>query len=234
MNPVSIYQDRTNAQRQDHLVVDNLEFVRHILGRLLVNLPASVDTENLEAAGILGLVEAAQQFDATRGVPFKGYAHTRIRGAILDELRRNSPLPQHIMQQVSCVRKAMESLTSPVTVEELTEATGLEPKTVQECLAAMRMTHMQRWEESFAGVSTTPGDEFDPSQQLDENEKREILADCLEELPRQERLAITLYYLEDLRLKEIGQVLGLSESRTCRLMKSAKDRLRTLMESRIG
>ncbi len=102
-------------------------------------MPAAVDQENLEGAGLLGLVEAAQHFDPTRGVSFKTFAYRRIRGAILDELRRNTPLPQKILRQISQVRRICETLRSPVTPEMIQELTGMSEAEVERTLEAMRL-----------------------------------------------------------------------------------------------
>ncbi len=229
MNPTH-YEQQSLEQRRDALVVENLEFVRHILGRLVYNLPTSVDTENLEAAGVLGLVEAAQQFDESRGVPFKGFAYNRVRGAILDELRRNCPLSQQMLQQIATVRTVMDTLDPPVTTEILAEKTGMTRDTIEACMSAMRLTRTQSWDESVCGSPRDDGD--DPQRAVFDRELKDVLADCIELLPQQERLTITLYYLEDLRLKEIGKVLGLSESRVSRILTNAENRLRGLITSK--
>lgn len=233
MNYATQYKEQATTQRRNELVVENLEFVRHILGRLVANLPASVDMENLEAAGVLGLVEAAQQFDDSRGVPFKGYAYNRIRGAILDELRRNCPIPQQMLQQIAVVRKAMENLDPPVTIEMVATETGMTQELVASCMSAMRLTRPQSWDETSFGQQVA-GDRkgIDPQQVADDRELQSVLADCIELLPKQERIAVTLYYMEDLRLKEIGKVLGLSESRISRILSSAQDRLKVLLRSK--
>src|SRR5438105_15672875 len=111
----------------------HLALVRHVIGKLVAGLPRGVDVENLESAGTLGLVEAAQQFDPDRGVAFKSYAYKRIRGAILDELRRNCPLPQEMMERVALIRKAHRELPRPVTLEALAESTGFTLDEVAEC-----------------------------------------------------------------------------------------------------
>src|SRR6185369_4427005 len=98
-----------------------LSLVRHILGRLAAKLPYGVDLENLEAAGTLGLVEAANRFEPERGIHFKTFAYTRIRGAIYDELRRNCPLPQELLERVAQVRQALQSLAPPIRVEALAQ-----------------------------------------------------------------------------------------------------------------
>ena len=231
MNYTTEYDKRTSDQRLDSLVVEHLEYVRHILGRLTYNLPANIDIENLESAGILGLVEAAKHFDESRGVPFKGFAYSRIRGAILDELRRNCPLSQQMLRQIAVVRTAAESITPPVTSELIAEKTGLSVDNVESCLAAMRLTRTQTWDDTVCGVRARRGSD-DPQQAVFDNELKHLLADCIELLPRQERIAVTLYYMEDLRLKEIGEVLGLSESRVSRILNGAEERLRTLINSK--
>jgi RNA polymerase sigma factor for flagellar operon FliA len=189
--------------------------------------------ENLEAAGVLGLVEAAQQFDEARGVPFKGFAYNRIRGAILDELRRNCPLPQQMLQQIAIVRNAMESLDPPVTIEMVATATGMSQESVASCMTAMRLTRPQSWDEtSFGQQAVGDKNRDDPQAVADDRELKSVLADCIELLPRQERITVTLYYMEDMRLKEIGKVLGLSESRISRILASAQDRLKVLIRSK--
>ncbi|MFC1758371.1 sigma-70 family RNA polymerase sigma factor [Planctomycetota bacterium] len=226
------YEQQSVEQRRDALVVENLEFVRHILGRLTFNLPSSVDTENLEAAGVLGLVEAAQQFDESRGVPFKGFAYNRVRGAILDELRRNCPLSQQMLQQIATVRTVMDALDPPITTEILAEKTGMSKEAIESCMAAMRLTRIQSWDDSVCRTPLGGGSYADPQQNVFNRELKEVLADCIELLPRQERITITLYYMEDLRLKEIGEVLGLSESRISRILAGAQNRLKGMITAK--
>jgi len=110
---------------RDELVISHVWLVRHLTGKVTARLPAGVDIENLESAGMLGLVEAARRYDATRGVDFKSFAALRIRGAIYDEARRNCPLPQEVMQRVMQVAKAQEQMPAPVTVDDLAAETGL-------------------------------------------------------------------------------------------------------------
>jgi RNA polymerase sigma factor for flagellar operon FliA len=194
-----------------------------------------VDVENLASAGTLGLVEAANQFDFDRGNQFKTYAYPRIRGAMLDELRRNCPLPQHVLERVAKVRKAYQDLPAPVTVEMLTVATGLTADEVADCLAATRMTRMLSFDGSGEQVATRLDERQEaPEARLERAEERQRLADAIESLPERERMTVVLYYLEDLRLKEIGQVLGLSESRVSRLLNAALFHLGETLRVRSG
>jgi RNA polymerase sigma factor for flagellar operon FliA len=219
---VRAYQRTADQQRRDDLILGHLPLVKHVIGRLLGDLPASADPENLESAGVLGLVEAAAKFDPTRNAQFKTFAYLRIRGAIVDELRRNSPLPQHVLARVSQVRKAYRTLPHPVTVEALVAATGLTEDEVADALAAERFAKTMSWEQAAdpnglepAATAEEPGAEAERGEALDQ------LTAAIEALPPKERTAVTLYYREDLRLKEIARVMNLSVSRVSRLLSKA-------------
>lgn len=229
----SPYRQIAAQGRRDQLILQHLSLVRHVIGRLRAHLPPGLDVENLQSAATLGLVEAANKFDPSRGVDFKTYAYTRVRGAALDELRRNCPLPQEMVQRVALVRKAYQGLRPPVSVEQLAEATGLKIDEVVDCLAAMRMTRMASWDPGRQTALTRLDDAHArPSSPLELAEQKQELTEAIARLPERERRVVTLYYMESLRLKEIGQVLHLSESRVSRLLNSALfqlgERLRAL------
>jgi RNA polymerase sigma factor FliA len=217
------YSRTAEQTARDGLVVGHLWLVRHIIGKLAARLPAGVDVENLESSGVLGLVEAAQRFDATRGVDFKSFAALRIRGAIIDEARRNCPLPQEVMRRVSLVSKAHERLPAPVSPDDLARETGLTCDEVLDALIALPFVHVHSLEQ----LETDPEqDSSGNDSTIEQEEQKQLLADAIAALPERERIVITLYYMEDLRLKEIGQVLNLSESRVSRLLASAQHQLR--------
>jgi RNA polymerase sigma factor FliA len=224
------YRQTATRHSRDQLIVDHLEFVRHLLGRVVSGLPSGVDLENLEAAGILGLVEAAGQFDASRGVPFKTFAYPRIRGAILDELRRNCPLPQHMLQRWTRIRHAASTLSGPHSSEALARTSEMSVGEVEECLEAIRMTRPEAWREDIVAPSVVR--RIDPAEGLERDEERKLLADAIESLPRQDRIVVSMYYLDDMRLKEIGEVVGLSESRVSRILARAEVRLREFVDRR--
>jgi RNA polymerase sigma factor for flagellar operon FliA len=220
------------AQR-DELIVNHLSLVRHVLGRLSAELPSGVDVENLEAAGALGLVEAANSFNAEQGVKFATFARHRVRGAMLDELRRNSPIPQHLFAGLALVRKAYRAMPPPVTVDKLAAATGLSDDKVADCLAAIRLTRVLSLDRREEDAADWPDErQGRPDAAMDDAEQRQLLVEALEALPEQARLVVTLSYLEDLRLKEIGAVLRLSESRVCRLLSQALFDLGEYLRSR--
>jgi RNA polymerase sigma factor for flagellar operon FliA len=217
-----VYRRLNSDAEREQLILRHLALVRHIVGRLKGKLPRGLDVENLEAAGVLGLVEAANRFDPDRGIRFETFAYARIRGAVFDELRRNCPLPQHLLERIATVRAAHARLPAPVTAERLAEATGLTADEVAECLGALRLTRVGSWED-LAGPHFPRRGESDerPSDRLEQAELHRLLSQGIRRLPDRERLVVTLYYLEDLRLKEIGQLLDLSESRVSRLLKTA-------------
>lgn len=229
------YENTVRDQEQDQLILDHLEFVRQVLGRLAVRLPNQCDTENLESAGVLGLIEAARNYDPQRGVAFTTYAYPRIHGAILDELRRNCPLSQTMLQSIARVRQAYESLPSPVSLEQLADAADLTVEQVSECLHSIRLANPEPWNDLHCTIHATwdHGSEA-PSDAIEMEEAKQVLADGIERLPERERIVITLYHVEDLRLKEIGEVLSLSESRVSRILSQAEFRLKEYVRSRLA
>lgn len=224
---VRAYHQVCRADLRDQLILENLSFVRHILGRMLGSLPDHVDSENLESAGILGLVEAAGQFDPDRGVAFTTFAYRRIKGAIVDELRRNCPLPQKMLQQWALIRSRSQNLDLPLTSEKIADATGLTVDQVEECLAAMRLTRPESWTEELYEIPN-PAERSDGAEQATSRiEQRELLVRAISQLPETMRNAVAMYHFENMRMKEIGEVLDLSESRVSRLLAEAELRLKT-------
>lgn len=216
------YQEIASQARKDELILRHLPLVRHVLGRILVRLPAGIDLENLEAAGVLGLVEAAGKFDPDRGARFETYASVRIRGAVLDEMRRNCPLPQDMLGQIGRLRKAYEDLPAGAQADELASAAGLTIDEVADCLAAMRFGRVGYATGNLEPLKNHPAPEKDrPDLQAELDEQRDVLAGAIEALPAQERQVLVLYYREGLRLREIGEAMHLSESRVCRLLNLA-------------
>ena len=219
---IQTYQRVADQARRDELIVSHLPLVKHVIGRLIGELPPGIDVENLESAGVLGLVESAGKFDSTRNVQFKTFAYMRIRGSILDELRRNSPLPQHMIERVTLIRKACRNLAAPITVEMIVKATGLSTDEVSDALAAERFSRMVSWEQTALPNSLNPMESMAPPYaEMERWEAIQQLGDAIEQLKPRERLAVTLYYREELRLKEISTIMQLSPSRISRLLSRA-------------
>ena len=226
------YQRASDGKQREQLILDNVDYVRKILSTLTVGLPAHCDKENLEQAGIVGLVETANSFDPTRGVAFRTYAYPRIRGAIVDEMRKNSPVPQQMLEYIGIVKAAYDVLDTPVTPEMLALHTGLSLTKIQHVLEAMRFLKPQNWNDLFCTVHSSWQNNPDaPDSEMEAKELQRVVADCIEQLPKRERLVLTLYFTEDLTLAEIGQVIGISESRASRNLASAKFRLKEMVNA---
>jgi len=217
--------------QREQLVLDHMEYAQQVIGSMTPNLPAGVDIDNLQGAGLLGLIEAAGNYDSQRGVSFKTFAFQRIRGAVVDELRRNSPLPQKLLKQISQIREAIEKIEPPVLIEEISKLTGMDEDQVEECMAAMKVGAPQSWDE-IGGFTSQHGiaHNDDPAIRAEHEETISRMADHIQQLPERERNVLIMYYMDNMLLKEIGIVLGISESRTSRVLTQAEFRLRQLME----
>ncbi len=211
---------------QDQLVLDNIDYVGRILSTMSFFVSDADQRDNLHSAGILGLVQAAASFDPEQRVAFRTFAYPRIRGAIVDELRRLSPVSPRVMKNIATVKRLHESLEPPVTPEQLSKLSNLSTDEVIECLEAMRFIKPDNWNDLSDVVHQTWNTRIDSAEDLVEKEEvGELLAGLIEELPEKQRLVISLYYTEELNLAEIGAVMGLSESQISRLMAEARFRL---------
>ena len=222
--------DRNAGKSRDQLILDNVEYVARILSTLSVSVSNDEGRENLHSAGIVGLVEAANSYDPNRGVAFRTHAYPRIRGAIVDELRKQSPVSQTVLQHIGVVRKAYELMEPPVTPEALAAESGLTLEQVVSCLEAMRFIKPDNWNDLSDVVHeswrTNPDS---PGHELEMKEMQRLVAESIESLPEKERLVLTLYYSEELNLSEIGAVLELSESWVSRMLASARFRLQEIL-----
>ena len=232
---VHSYQRNSQSQEREQLILDNIDFVRQILSKMTFQVENDDDRQNLNSSGIVGLVEAANQFDPGQGVAFRTYAYPRIRGAILDELRRVSPVSQNTLKQIGVIKKTYQTLSSPVSPEELAEAACLTLDEIIKCLEAMRFAKPDDWCDLESIVhSSWQSNQETPEQNASRRETKKILADAITQLPKRERLVLTLYYSEELTLLEIGKVLDVSESRVSKILASARFRLGELIKPKLS
>jgi RNA polymerase sigma factor for flagellar operon FliA len=220
-----------SPERRNALIEEYLPLVGHVLGRLTIHLPATLDREDLFETGVLGLMNAAQTFNPSKGALFKTHAFTAIRGAILDEIRKHDPVPRSRRDRVKEVAGAEarlhERLHRAPTAEEIAAEAGLAVEQVEESLVHAHGAAMLSLDEAAAKsddggearlvrmLASPAGD--DPADRAANAELKARLADAILALPERERRVIVLYYAEDLRLKEIGAVLGVTESRVSQL-----------------
>ncbi len=218
----------TTAER-NRLIEEYLPLVHHVLGRLTIHLPSTLDREDLFEVGVLGLMHAAQTFNPSRGAAFKTHAFTLIRGAILDEIRKHDPIPRsrrdRVKQLGEVEAKLEDELGRAPTPEEMAEASGLTVEQVEESLVNAHGAAMLSLEDHDSGSNDElrlidclrlPRTE-DPLDLVARRELKERLSAAIQRLPERERHVIVLYYAESLRLKEIGAILGITESRVSQL-----------------
>ncbi|MBW7983868.1 RNA polymerase sigma factor FliA [Enterobacillus tribolii] len=212
--------------------------VRHEALRLQVRLPASVELDDLLQAGGIGLLQAVEHFDALQGTAFTTYAVQRIRGAMLDELRNRDWAPRSVRRNAREVAKAMhraeQRYSRPPTETEIALELNISVQEYRHILADTNSSHLfsyDEWHEEY-GDSVEPGlPEEDPLAQLLEGDLRQRVMAAIEALPEREKLVLTLYYQEELNLKEIGAVLDVGESRVSQLHSQAIKRLRLRLKS---
>jgi RNA polymerase sigma factor for flagellar operon FliA len=234
-------QNGLTAEQRDELILDHLPLLHHIVGRMAVELPARLEREDLLGYGMLGLVGAADSWDPDRGLKFSTFAYPRIRGAILDELRRMDFLPRGRRERVRELEKTARELEQqggePAAPEELAVAMGITLDEVDDILAQARSAAEASLDEgdegSLAGMLSDPTCD-DPVGSAEREEMRELLAEVITSLPEQEQSVINLYYGEELLLKEIGEILGVTESRVSQIHSRALYRLNKQLASMTG
>jgi len=232
-------EDRASVEREV-LLIEHLPSVRYIARRIHERLPQHVELDDLVSAGIVGLIDALSKFDHSKRVQFKSYAQFRIRGAILDSLRTLDWSPRDLRRKGRAVEEAIRSLTqrlgrAPVE-QEIAAEMGLSLTGYQQLLGELKgleigSLHVERTEDSgdeeLAYIPGSP--EEDPLFRCLKGEMKQRLADAIDELPEKERLVLTLYYYEELTMKEIGVTLGVVESRVSQIHSSAVLRLRAAL-----
>ena len=227
----------------EELVQRNVPLVKYVLSKVARNLPQHVDRDDLLAAGLLGLTEAAQRFDAARKVPFHSYAIPRIWGAMLDELRRYDWLSADLRGQVKRLRKSVDDARQEgrsATAEELAEDLHLSADRLTRLLALSKADQRSSSEgETLNAEVGLLSAELglraprNPYEQAEFSDQKRILAAAIRELPERESQVIVLRYHENLMLHEIGKVLDVTASRACQLHTQALDRLKRAL-SRAG
>jgi len=233
------YLDDADAASREQLILQHTPLVKYVIGRLAIHLPQVLDYEDVLAYGTLGLIQALDRFDPSRGVKFQSYAVMRIRGAILDALRALRGLPQSVTDKAKRLQRAAieleQTLGRPPTDEELARALEITPTELnQQMLDASWVTVsldsiLEAQSDGHLGALTSRNRDDDVQGSVERAEQIEELSAALKTLDERERLILSLYYHEELTMREIGQVLEVSEGRVCQLHARALHKLRVVM-----
>lgn len=234
-NPLSGYEAAAAATGgHERLVADHVELVHRIAHHLMARLPPSVQVDDLVQAGMIGLLEAARQFEGGQGATFATYAGIRIRGAMIDELRRSDWTPRSVHRNSRRIASAIQQIEAregrAARGSEVAAELDVPVEEYHEMLQDNAGAHLFALDDLGVGNDgadrVVEGHEISPAGSLEATEFREELAAALGDLPERERLVLSLYYIEELNLREIGAVLGVSESRVSQIRSQAVIRLR--------
>jgi RNA polymerase sigma factor for flagellar operon FliA len=241
----TLYRGQPDRQTRDRLILHYSPLVKYVAGRALSRVPDSVDPADLVSYGILGLIDAIEKFDTSRGVKFETYAVPRIRGAILDELRSIDWVPRSVRAKARAADQAYSKLEHDLrrspTDEELASELGITSSELDSLLHQTAMAGVLQLDEVlFSGGQgertlgdTIPDSGAGPVATVELAEMRQVLARSIAGLPDRERTVLTLYYYEGLNLSEIGDILGVTESRACQIHTKAVTHLRHRLRDQI-
>jgi len=241
-------QIEISVENREAVIKEYAPMVKYVANRIAMRLPPHVEVDDLISVGVLGLIDAIDKYDSTRGAKFKTYAEFRVRGAILDELRSMDWVPRSVRQKASSmdgvVQKLQNKLGRRPEDDEVAEEMGVSLDELFTTLNETKSMPILSLED--LGIAKESGEQqslldclagkndADPQTYLRLVELKEIIAKAIDTLPEKERLMISLYYYEELTMKEIGGVLGITESRVSQIHSKAVFRLRNKLKSIIS
>jgi RNA polymerase sigma factor for flagellar operon FliA len=239
------YKEENDQPARERLVVAYSPMVKFVAGRLGAGLPSHVDDADLISYGLLGLIGAIERFEPERGIKFETFAMTRIRGAIIDELRSLDWVPRSVRARAREIEAAQNKLEHELqrspTEAELAEQLNISEEMLQSSLLEIANSSVYALDELWS-VSDASGDQVslldtisdpradDPQESLASTEIKDRLTEAIASLPEREQLVVALYYYEGLTLREIGEVLGVTESRVSQLHTKAVMRLKSALQ----
>ena len=226
---------------REKVVLEHTPLIRYIVNRIAVRLPSHIDLDDLHNTGVIGLMDAIEKYDPDKNCKFKTYAEFRIKGAILDQLRSLDWVPRSVRQKSRRLERAYseveQRLGRAANDDEVADSLGLQIEKFHELMNQVRGTSLVNLEEirgtnsdgdqagTFADIVEDVNSE-NPFASVKTTEMKEVVAETIASLPEKERLVISLYYYEDLNMKQIGGILGITESRVCQIHTKSVQRLR--------
>jgi RNA polymerase sigma factor for flagellar operon FliA len=243
------YKQTSSAESREELILHYASLVKYVAGRVSSGLPSTVEFGDLVSYGVFGLLDAIEKYDPERGIKFETYAIARIKGAIIDELRADDWVPRSVRFKAREIERAYVALESELrripTDEEVADRLGVTLEEYANLLGKMSFISMVALDELW----TVGGDRSDkicladtvedvkvkdPSQTFELEEMKDIIANAINRLPERERIVVSLYYYEGLTMREIGEVLLVTESRVCQMHTKAILRLRARLGEMLG
>jgi RNA polymerase sigma factor for flagellar operon FliA len=242
------YKDDADEKARERLVLAYAPLVKYVAGRMASGLPSHVEEADLISYGLLGLISAIERFDPDREIKFETFAITRIKGSIIDELRSLDWVPRSVRARARQIERANAKLEHQLhrapTDAEVAAELEMSIEEFQESLTRISNSSVVALDELWT-LSDSSGDQvslldtiqdpdaIDPSAAMDATEMKDRLADAIARLPEREKLVVALYYYENLTLREIGEVLGVTESRVSQLHTKAVLRLKSALQQDI-
>jgi RNA polymerase sigma factor for flagellar operon FliA len=231
--------DKSDKQTRDKLIIQYIYLVRYAVGRVKVTLPSTISIEDIAGYGVEGLINAIERFSPQRNTRFETYALIRVRGAILDRIRTEDFLPRSIRKKIKDIKQATETLKQELgrmpTTTEIANYLDMEPEKVTQILSedvvVTSIYDKKGTSDDSMEVIDTIEDtgKLTPHERMEEENVKSDLQKALQRLPERERTLMVLYYQENMTMKEIGEAMGMSESRVCQLHAQAIMKLKNIL-----
>ena len=241
---LDVYGEMSSIEKRDELVKKNLKLVNFIVSRLAIGLPSWIDRRDLISSGVIGLIDAAKHFDPKKGFKFETYASSRIKGAIIDELRALDWIPRSTREKSKALENAISVLINKLgrypTDEETADYLDWDMVKYHKTIEQVSGTALLSLDEIIATspsgdtitrIDTVRGESKSPIDNMERKELLDNVVKVISSLSEQERLVIALYYYEELTLKEIGMVLKVSESRVSQIHTTSILKIRARLRS---
>ncbi len=240
------YKATGDAETREELILHYAPVVKYVASRVRTGLPDTIETADLVSYGMFGLLDALEKFEVEKGFKFETYAITRIRGAIIDELRQVDWVPRSVRSKARKIEQAMQRLSTELkrdpSDEELADDLGLTVEELADQMLLVSQVSVAQLDQSLGNIDgegvtlkDTIADDAMPSPEgaFDDAEMKEILRDTIARLSEREQTVLGLYYFENFTLAQIGDVLGVTESRICQIHAKAVINLRNKLQERI-
>ncbi|AEF17338.1 MULTISPECIES: sigma-70 family RNA polymerase sigma factor [Thermoanaerobacterium] len=235
------YEKQKDGSSKEDIIIKYMPLVKHIVKRICLSELSKEDTDDLISQGMIGLIDAVNKYDVSKGVKFETYASIRIKGEIIDYLRKKDWIPRSLKKRYKSIEKTIEQLEQEYkrepTIEEIMEATKLSKNDVLKTLSYMNAGYISSLDEVIENnlkiTSITDNEVTNPENEVMMFDLKQNISKAIDTLQEKERLIISLYYYEDLNYKEISKIMGLTESRISQIhskaIKKLKEKLSDLL-----